>query len=135
DGGRNQHVGFVAGVTEHQALVTCPLVFRLGTVHTLGDVDGLVTDDVDHATGGTVKAYGGGGVADVVDYTTDLLFQVNPGASGHLAGNDGNAGFNHGFAGHTSIFVSGDGGIQDGSGNLVGNFVRMAFRDRLGGEN
>src|SRR5690554_5072163 len=134
DRSRHQHVGFVAGVTEHQALVTGTLVFRLGTVHTLGDVHGLLADDVDHATGGTVKAHGGGGVADIVDHATDQLFQVNPGTGGDFAGNDGNAGFDHGFAGHTGVFVLGDDDVEHGIGNLVGNFVRMAFRDRLGGK-
>src|SRR5690606_36848305 len=135
NGGWHQHVGFIAGITKHQALVACALVFRLGAVYALGDVDRLLTDDVHHATGGAVKADGGGGVANVVDHATDQIFQVNPGSGGDFAGKDGNACFDHGLTGNTGVFVLGDDGVEHGVGNLVGNFARMAFRDRLGSEN
>ena len=35
---RHQHIGFIGGVAEHQALVTGALIFRLGPVHALVDV-------------------------------------------------------------------------------------------------
>src|SRR5690606_1315519 len=135
DGGGHQHIGLVAGVTEHQALVTGALVFRLLPVDTLGDIGRLLTDDVDHTAGIGVVADFGGSVADILDDAAHQVFQVDPGAGGNLATNDGNPGFHHGFAGHAGKFILGENGIQHCVGNLVGQLVRMAFGDRFGGEN
>src|SRR5690606_29215740 len=95
---RHQHFGFVAGVAEHQALVAGALVFRLGAVHTLVDVRGLLANDVDDAAGGAVEADVGAGVADIADHFTGDFFQVDPGVGGDFAGDDGNPGLDHGFA-------------------------------------
>lgn len=54
---RHQHVGFVAGVAEHQALVACTLVFRLLAVNALGDIHRLLADNVDDAAGVAVVAH------------------------------------------------------------------------------
>ncbi len=131
---RHQHVGFVAGVAEHQSLVACALVFRLLAVNALGDVDGLFADDVDHTTGVAVVAYFRGGVADVFDHTAYQVFQIDPGAGGDFTADDGHAGLDHGFAGHARVRIVGQDGVQYRIGNLVGQFVRMAFGDRFGGE-
>ncbi len=56
DRGRHQHVGFVAGVAEHQALVAGALVFRLLTVNALGDIHRLLANDVDNTAGVAVVA-------------------------------------------------------------------------------
>jgi len=134
DRGRHQHVGFVAGVAEHQALVTGALVFRLGAVDALGDVHGLLADDVDHAAGGAVEADVGAGVADVVDHVADDLLEVDPGAGGHFAGDDGDTGLDQGFHGHAGVLVLLDDGVEDGIGDLVGDLVRMAFGHGFGGK-
>src|SRR5690606_22701882 len=131
---RHQHFGFVTGVAEHQALVAGTLVFRLLAVNALGDVNGLLADDVNDAAGVAVVAHGRGGVADVLDHATDQVFQVNPGAGGDFTANDGHTGFYHGFAGNAGVGVFGQDGVQNRIGDLVGHFVRMAFRDRLGSE-
>ena len=135
DRSRHQHVGFVTGVAEHQALVARALVFRLLAVNALGDIHGLLADDVDYATGVAVVAHIRGGVADVFDHATHQVFQVDPCAGGDFTANDGHTGFHHGFACYASVRVVGQDGVQYRVGDLVGQFVRMAFRDRLGGEN
>src|SRR5690554_2952484 len=131
----HQHVGLVAGIAEHQALVAGALVFRLLAVNALGDVHRLLADNVDDTTGVAVVAHFGGGVADVFDHATHQVFQVYPGTGGDFTANDGHTGFHHGFASYASVRVVGQDGVQNGVRDLVGQFVRMAFRDRLGGEN
>ena len=131
---RHQHVGFVAGVAEHQALVAGALIFRLGAVNTLVDVRGLLADDVHHAAGRAVEADVGAGVADVGDHVTNDLLQVNPGRSGDFAGDDCYAGFHQSLARHTGELVFSNDGVQHRVRNLVGDFVRMPFRHGLGGE-
>lgn len=131
---RHQHIGFVAGVAEHQALVTGALVFRAGTVDALGDVHRLFADDVHHGAGGAVETDVGAVVADVDDDLAHQLFQVDPGGGGDFAGDDGDAGLDQGFAGYAGVFVLGDDGIKDGVRNLVGDLVRMPFGHGLGGE-
>ncbi|MNI35370.1 hypothetical protein D3C73_893930 [compost metagenome] len=131
---RHVAVGFVGGIAEHQALVASAHFFRLLAVNALGDVRGLLADQVQHAAGGAVEADFGAVIADVHDDLAGQRFQVDPGAGGDLAGNDGNAGLDHGLAGHTGTLVLGQDRVQHRIGDLVGNLVRMAFRDRLGGE-
>ncbi len=133
--GRHQHVGFVAGVAEHQALVTGALIFRLLAVNALGDVRRLLADDVDHAAGGAVVADVRGGVADVADDAAHQVFEVDPGAGGDFTADDGNTGLDHGFTGDPGKFVFAQDGVQNGVGNLVSQFVRMAFGHGFGGEN
>src|SRR5690606_27386719 len=111
------------------------LIFGVLTVDTLGDIRGLFADDIDHATGVGVVTDLGGGVADVLDHAAHQVFQIDPGAGGDFATDDGNPGFHHGFAGHAGIFVLAEDGVQHGVGNLVSQLVRMAFGDRFRGEN
>src|SRR5690606_9495908 len=127
---RHQYIGFVAGVAEHQALVAGALVFRLGAVDALVDVRGLLANDIDDAAGGAVEADVRTGVANVADHLAGDLFQVDPGAGGHFAGDDGDASLDQRFHRHAGEFVLFDDGVEHGIGNLVGNLVRMAFRDR-----
>src|SRR5690606_12399949 len=131
---RHQHVGFVAGVAEHQALVAGALVFRIGAVDPLVDVRGLLANDVDDAAGGAVEADIAGGVADVADHLAGDFFQVDPGVGGDFAGDDGDTALDHGFTGHARVLVLGDDGVAYGIGNLVGDLVRMAFGHGFGGK-
>ncbi len=131
---RHQDFGFVAGIAEHQALVTGALVFRLGAVHALGDVYRLFADDVHHGAGGAVEANVGTVVADVDDDFAHQVFQVDPGRRSDFAGDDGDTGLDQGFAGYAGVFVLGDDGIKDSVRNLVGDLVRMPFGHGLGGE-
>ncbi len=132
---RHQHVGLVAGVAEHQALVAGALVFRLGPVDALVDVHRLLADDVQHAAGGAIEADVGAVVADVDDDLAHQLFQVDPGGGGDFTGDDRHAGLDQGFACHASVLVLGDDGVQHRVGDLVRDLVRMAFGHGLGGEN
>jgi hypothetical protein len=134
DGRGHQHAGLVAGIAEHQTLVAGALILGLLPVHTLGDIRGLLADDVDHATGIGVVADLGGGVADILDHLAHQILQVDPGAGGDFPADDRHAGLDHGFAGHTGQLVLGENGVEHGVGDLISQFVRMAFGYRFGRE-
>ncbi|MNZ56764.1 hypothetical protein D3C78_747170 [compost metagenome] len=131
---RHQHVGFVAGIAEHQALVAGALIFGLGAVDTLVDVGGLLANDVEDAAGGAIETDVGAVVADVDDDLAHQLFQVDPGGGGDFTGDDGDTGLDQGFAGDAGVLVLGNDGVEDGIGDLVGNLVRMAFGHGFGGK-
>src|SRR3546814_7669036 len=109
-------------------------LFGLLAVDALVDVGGLLADQVEHAAGGAVEADVGRVVADVQDHLAGQRLQVDPGAGGDLAGDDRHAGLDHGFAGDAGALVLGPDRVQHGVGDLVGDLVRTAFGDRLGGE-
>jgi hypothetical protein len=121
------------------ALVARALFFGLlrllaGAVHARGDVRRLLAQHVDDGAGVAVEADVGVVVADLVDDRAGEGFDIDPGAGGHFAGNDGCAGLHHGFAGDAGAFVLGQDGVEHGVGNLVRDLVRMAFGHRFGGE-
>ena len=131
---RHEGVGLVGGVTEHQALVARALIFRLGAIDALGDIDALLADQVEDTTGLAVEADVGRGIADIGDDTTYQLLEIHPRAGGDLTGHDGNACLDERFARHACLLVARDDGIEHGVGNLVGNLVRMPFGHGLGCE-
>src|SRR5690606_6303329 len=104
-------------------------------IDALSDVDRLLAYDVEYAASSAVEANFRAGVADVDDDVADDLFQIDPGAGGDFAGDDGHAGLDQGLTGHAGVFVLGDDGVQYGIGNLVGDLVRVPFGHGLGGEN
>ena len=68
------------------------------------------------------------------DHLAHQLLEIDPGRGGDLAGDDGHTGLHQGLAGHASLLVAGDDGIQHRIGNLVGDLVRMSFGHGLGSE-
>ncbi|KPW19016.1 Uncharacterized protein ALO83_00811 [Pseudomonas cannabina pv. alisalensis] len=130
----HQHVGFVAGVAEHQALVASALIFRLAAVDALSDIHRLFADDVHHAAGRAVEADVGAVVANVEDDVTHDVFEIDPGRSRHFASDDRHTGFDQCFACYAGVFVFSDDSVQNRVGNLVGDLVRMPFGHGLGGE-
>ncbi len=134
DGGRHQHVGLVGRVAEHQALVAGALLALVLAVHALGDVGGLLADDVEHAAARAVEAHVGGVVADVEHGLAHQRFHVDPGAGGDLAGHDHHTGLDQRLAGDAPARVGRQDRIEHGIGDLVGDLVRVAFGNRFGGE-
>ena len=134
DGHGHEFGGFVGGKTEHQPLVPGPLFGKkpLVFIDALGDVERLVIDAGDHRTGLPVKAHLGGGVADIADGLPDNLGHFHVAIRGDLAGDKRDTGGDHGFASDPAFGILGHDGIEDGIGNGVGHFVRMAFGDGFG---
>ena len=134
NGRRHQHVGLVGGIAEHQALVARALFALVLAVDALGDVGGLLADDVEHAAARAVEAHVGGVVADVEHGLAHQRLHIHPGARGDFARDDHDAGLHQGLAGHAAARIDRKNGIQHGVGYLIGDLVRVAFGDRFRGE-
>ncbi len=151
DGSWHELGGFVAGVTEHDALVTGALfamffAFSFSGVDTLGDVgalDGEVVVDEDLVG---VEDVVGVGVADAADGIADDLADVDDFVDGlggaeffvlkfgdsDFTADDDDVAFHEGFASDAAFEVDGEAGVEDGVGDGIGDFVRMAFADGFG---
>ena len=132
--------GFVAGITEHQALVAGADV-AAGQGDALVNLDRLVIEAHLHFAGVRIDAGFGIAVTDVAQHLAGNRF----GAITHLveefladgfelAGNHHQVVGDEGFAGDLGFGFFGQKGIEDGVGNLVGDLVRMAFGNGLGGK-
>ena len=136
DGHGHQFFGFATRVAEHQALVAGPLflVEPRAFGDALRDVGALPVQGHHDRTVLGVEAHGRVGVADVADGLPHHVGNADHGLGGDLAGHDGHARGDHGFAGHAARGVLGDHGIENGVGDAVGHLVRVAHGDRLAGE-
>ena len=105
---------------------------RVGTVDALVDVRRLFADGVQHGAGVGVEAHVGVGVTNLAHGVAHDLFDVDPGRGGHFAGYHHHAGLDQGFAGDARLGVLLQDGVQHRIGDLVGDFIGMAFGDRLG---
>src|SRR5439155_27319272 len=73
-------------------------------------------------------------VADLVDRAADDFLKVDVRARRDLAGDHREAGGDQRFAGDAADRVLGEDGVENGIGDLIGDFVRVSFGDRLGRE-
>ena len=90
-------------------------------------------DGGENAAGIAVEAVFGLVVADTVDDVTDGLLDVYIGVfRTDFAADDDQAGRAEGLAGHLGIGVLAEEFVEDGVGDLVGHFVRMAFGNGFG---
>ena len=103
-------------------------------VDALGDVGRLLLDRHQRAAGQVVEAVVGPRVADVADRVADDRLEVDVGLGGDLAEDHDQAGRGGRLAGDPGARVLADDRVQDGVGDLVAHLVRVAFGDRLGGE-
>ena len=79
-------------------------------------------------------AHRGFGVADVADDFADDLLHVDVGLGRDFAGDDGQAGGDHRFAGDAAHGVLGEEGVEHAVGDLVGQLIGMAHADGFAGE-
>ena len=140
---RHEHVGVVAGVAEHQALVAGALlvhrVHRAGArlvagVDALGDVAGLAADRDHDAAGLAVEALLGRVVADLEDPLADDLLDVDVAGGGDLTGHDDEAGREQRLDGDAAVLVLPQHLVEDGVADLVGDLVRVTLGHGLRGE-
>ena len=136
DGQRHQLVGFVAGVSEHQALIAGALFLGiiLGMIDAAGDVGGLGMDGRQHAAALVIETDFGMVVTDLADGVAGHLGGVNPRVGGHFAGHHDLAGGHQRFAGHPATGVLGEDGVEHGIADLVGHLIGMAHGDGFAGE-
>jgi hypothetical protein len=131
--------GLVDGVAEHHSLVAGALAVEvfLGAlgpllvrgVDALGDVGRLGVDRRHDAAGVAVEADGLAVVADALDRLAHDRGDLDVGAGGDLAGDDGQTGGHHGLAGHPGLGILRQDRVEDGVTDLVGHLVGMALGD------
>ncbi len=120
--------GFIAGVAEHQPLVSRALLFLAFADHTTVDVGALSVHGVENATGFSVKLV----VALVVAYSADHLpgnvLNIDIGLGVIFTGNYDLPGGHKYLAGHLCIRVLRNMSVNDGIRYLVRHLVGMSFR-------
>ena len=133
---RQRHAfrGLVGGVSEHHALVARALLLVALGIDAHGDVGRLPVDRGQHGAGPPIEAVGGVGVPDRLDGLANQVGNVHVGIGRDLAGDDRHAGGDQCFTGHPGGRIAGEDGVEDRVGDLIGDLVRVAFGDRLGGE-
>ena len=126
---RHQLVGFRARVAEHEPLVACA-----AGVHAHRNVGRLPVDRGQHGTGFGVETIRRVGVADFLDGLADDLLEIDVAAGRDLTGDQRQARRDERLAGHAGSGVLREDGVENRVGNLVGDLVRVPFRDGLGRE-
>ena len=134
EGQRHVVVGFVRGVAEHHALVASALLLGRGPLYTLVDVHRLRVQLVEHLAGVGIEQVLGLVVANAPDNVAGNGLGIHVRRRFHLACQQHEVGGNQGFAGYFGVGVLAQVFVENGVGNLVGNFIGMAFRNRFGSE-
>ena len=122
-----------AGVTEHQALVTGALikVETLTFVDALCNIGRLAIDRGEDGAALVIETHLGSVVADTTHDLLSDLSVIDMRFGSNFAGNHDQPGRYHRFAGDAAVRIFGQDGVEDGVRYLVGDFVGMAFADRL----
>jgi hypothetical protein len=128
--------GLGARIAEHHALVAGALfeVQALAFVHTLRDVGRLLVVSDEYGATLVVDAVVGVVVADLLDGVADNLLEVDHRIGGDLTGQDHEARVAQRLGADARVLVLREQRVEHGVGNLVGNFVRVAFGNGLGRE-
>jgi len=140
---RHQLVRLVRGVAEHHPLVAradaverifvAVLLLERG-VDALRDVGRLLVDGDDDAARVGVEAELRARVADLRHLAAHEPRNVDVRIGRDLARDDDEAGGDERLAGDAAVHVLGENRVEDGVRDLVGDLVRVALGDRLGGE-
>jgi putative ubiquitin-RnfH superfamily antitoxin RatB of RatAB toxin-antitoxin module len=136
DGRRHQFGCFIAGVTEHQALVAGArvevVIARL--VDPLRDIVALLVVGHEHGAALVVDAVLGVVVADALDGVARDLDVIDVGVGRDLAREHHQAGVAQRFGRHARAGILSVDGVEDRVGDLVGHLVRMTLGHGLGSE-
>ena len=124
DGGRHVFRSFIAGVTEHHALISGALI---RTAYPHADIFRLFVNSNDHFGIFSGKSDPRLVVTDIFDRIQSHLLPVDFGIGGDLSGNYDQIGRSQGFACHSAARVLHQTGIQYRIGYPVANFIRMSF--------
>ena len=123
----HQHVGFVGRITEHQTLVACTLLQRIGTVNALVNIRRLFTNCTQYRARVGIKTHIRMDITNFTNGVTGDLFDIYPCAGSDFTTDQHHAGFYIGFTGNTRFRILFEDRIKHGVGDLVSNFVRMPF--------
>ena len=111
DGQRHVFGGFVAGVAKHHALIARAHVL-VAALDAHGDVRRLLVHGHQHRAGLAVEAVLGAVIADLDDLVAGDLVDGHVGGGGDLAHHQHHAGGSAAFAGHVSVGILGEYGVE-----------------------
>ena len=129
DRGGHERVGFAACETEHHALVSRALFTgeACRRVDALRDVGGLLVDFDDDFRVVGVEAEIVVVVANIAGHFAGDFLEIDSGFGRDFAGEDDEIGRGERFASDAGFGILREQGVQNGIGDLVADFVRMAF--------
>ena len=139
---RQRHIFrcFVSGITEHHALVTGAYFVFIGLaffcfqrfINAKRNIRRLFVNGNQNAAGIAVKAIFSAVITDIDNGFARDFRNINIAARRNFADNMNLPGCNYGFAGNTAMRVLCQNSIKHSIRNLIGNFIRMPFRNRFG---
>ena len=137
--GRHELGGLGGGVAEHDALVAGAhlrvlLAFGLTLVDALGDVRGLLREQVRDEDLVGVEDVVVVHVTDLADRGADDFLEVDLGFRGELAGDDDVVALDQGLAGDAGETVLGEAGVEDGVRDAIGDLIGVTLADGFGRE-
>ena len=110
------------------------MVAGAARVHAHGDVAGLLVDAGDHGAGVGVESVESIVVADGSNHATHQRLEIHIRFGGDLTGYDHQAGRGQGLTSYAAHRIFSQAGVENGIGDLVGDFIRMPFSNGLGSE-
>ena len=120
----------IRSISEHDTLITrTQLLQCLLVVQTLRDIWALLLDSHQHIAGLVIESLVRVVIANVFNRIADDSLVVDLRLGGDLAEDHDHAGLGGSLAGHLRERVIFEAGIEDGVGDLICDFVRVAFTD------
>src|SRR5208337_349015 len=126
---RHQLLILITRIPKHHSLVA-----GAAGIDAHGDVAGLFVDAGDDGAGVAVEAVEGVVVANALHGAANDLLKVDVSFGGDFSGDDDEAGRGESFASDAADGILGEAGVEYGIGNLVGDFIGMAFSYGFGRE-
>ena len=129
NGKRHIVFGFIAGKTEHHALVARALFFveALSGSHSLRNIRRLSSERRQDRAGIGIKAQRRVDKTNITHHLPNHFHITDLGARCDFTRYDDHAGFDHRFARHPTVRILFDQGVQDAVRYLVTHFVRVTF--------
>ena len=130
---RHERISFAACETEHHALIARALFMGEAciSINALSDVGRLLVDFDDDFRVVGVEAEIVVVVSNIAGHFTGDFLEIDVGLGGDFAGKDDEIGCCKRFAGDARFRILREQSVENGIGNLVADFVRMAFGNGL----
>ena len=116
----------IAGVSEHDSLISRADVLRVGSVDALSDIGALLVEGDQYGARGGVDTELVVCVSDALDSGSHDVLVVELGFSGNFSRDDGHSSRDKRFAGDATLRVLGEARVEDTIRNAVRQFIRMS---------
>ena len=131
EGERHVIIGLPAGIAEHHPLVAGTLFVFVGPVDAAVDIGRLLVNGIEDPAGIPFKTVLPLGIPDGIDDAARNLGHIDVCLRLDLACHDNLAGGHKGFNGYFRFGVECQELVDHGIGDLVGDLVRVTFRNRF----